>query len=151
MEILTKKVPKYIPWIMAAIALFGFVDATYLTYSHFTKSPLSCKILEGCNEVTNSEYSEIFGIPLALLGSLYYLAVLFGTLLYIDTKRRFFLIMILPLTAFGFLFSLYLLYLMFFVINAVCIYCLGSALTSTLLFLISIYIFFRYKKFLFVK
>lgn len=119
-------------FVLASIALIGFLDAVYLTVSHFT-GHISCSLISGCQEVLTSSYSQILGIPLALLGAIYYLFILINILLYIDNQNRWsrYIISYLPLG--GFLFSLYLLSLMFFVIQALCQYCLLSALTSTLL------------------
>ena len=119
-----------------AVALAGFLDAVYLTVSHYT-GYISCSVISGCQEVLASQYSEIFGIPLALLGALYYLFILINLLLYIDNQNKWSSLIISYITIFGFLFSLYLLYLMFFVIDALCQYCLLSATTSTLLLILS--------------
>ena len=124
-------------YFFTTISLIGFLDAVYLTVSHYT-GHISCSVITGCQEVLSSPYSEIFGIPLALLGAIYYLFILLNSLLYIDNQNRYskLILSYIPIT--GFLFSLYLLYLMFFVINAICQYCLLSATTSTLLFILSI-------------
>lgn len=121
---------------ITGIALIGFLDAVYLTVSHYT-GHIACSVISGCQEVLVSQYSEIFGIPLALLGAIYYLFILFNSLLYIDNQNKWSKMILSYLPVVGFLFSLYLLYLMFFVIDALCQYCLISATTSTLLFILS--------------
>jgi uncharacterized membrane protein len=125
-----------------AVALFlllagiGFVDATYLTMKHFLGTPVACSLLHGCEKVTTSEYSVIFGIiPLALLGLIYYVIILITTGLYLQTRNRLLFHFACTLTIFGFLTSIYLVYLQIAVIGALCIYCMGSALSSTLLFI----------------
>ncbi len=135
------KIPLWLIIGLITVAFLGFLDATYLTVKHFSGTDLNCYILDGCNEVTNSEYAEIFGIPVALFGALYYLTVMVLSILYLDLKKKFFLKLIPFLTTFGFLFSIILIYLMLYVIDALCIYCLGSAFTSTLLFILSIILF----------
>ncbi|MFA6307381.1 MAG: vitamin K epoxide reductase family protein [Patescibacteria group bacterium] len=120
-----------------AIALIGFLDAVYLTVSHYTGA-INCSLITGCQEVLSSKYSEIFGIPLALLGAAFYLFILINALLYIDNKNKYSKLVLSYLPIFGFLFSLVLVYLMFFVIKALCQYCLLSATTSTLLLILSI-------------
>ena len=122
---------------VAGLALVGFLDAIYLTVSHFT-GHIACSLISGCQEVLTSQYSQILGIPLALLGALYYFFILINTLLYIDNQNKWSKLVILYLPIGGFIFSLYLIYLMFFVINALCQYCLLSALTSTLLAIASL-------------
>jgi uncharacterized membrane protein len=124
-------------YIFTAISLLGFLDAIYLTTSHYT-GHITCSVISGCQEVLVSQYSEIFGIPLALLGAAYYLFILINSLLYIDNQNKYSKLVLSYIPIFGFLFSIYLIYLMFFVIEALCQYCLLSAGTSTLLFILGI-------------
>lgn len=124
-------------WLIAgfiSISFIGFLDASYLTISHYTGSALTCTLIQGCDIVTTSKYSEIFNIPVALLGMLYYLSILVLTLLYFDTKNPLLLRIIQPLTILAFLASIYFVYLQAFVINAFCQYCILSGITSTILF-----------------
>jgi uncharacterized membrane protein len=85
-----------------------------------------------------SKYAVIGGIPLALLGSLYYLAIFLLTVAYYDRKHLYILSIIARLTTLGFLVSLILIYLQAFIIRAFCFYCLLSALTSTGLFMLAL-------------
>ncbi|MBD3360197.1 hypothetical protein GF366_00175 [Candidatus Peregrinibacteria bacterium] len=140
-----KKIPNWLIWSIVIVAFAGFLDATYLTVAHFSGSELNCSILEGCNEVTASEYSKIFGIPLALMGSLYYITILILTLLHYDTGNKNVISLVPILTTIGFIFTLYLVYLQLFVINAICVYCMFSALTSTVLFVLGLFIL-KYRK-----
>lgn len=121
----------------ASLALIGFLDAIYLTVSHYT-GHINCSVISGCQEVLLSPYSKILGIPLALLGALYYLFIIINSLLYIDNQNKWSRIFLSYLPIFSFVFSLYLLYLMIFIINALCQYCLLSAGTSTILFILSL-------------
>ena len=128
-----KTLPKWVLIAFVLISFIGFLDATYLTASHYGQVELSCTITNGCDAVTTSEYSEIFGIPVALGGIFYYLSILLLSLLYLDHKTRFFKKLVPPLTVVGFLFSAYFVYLQFCVIGAICQYCMLSAINSTLL------------------
>ena len=69
------------------VSAFGFADATYLTTQHYLGLPVACSILEGCEQVTTSPYSLIFGIPVALLGSIFYLTALILCVIYLDSKK----------------------------------------------------------------
>ncbi len=82
----TNNVPKWLPILFLCIALFGFADASYLTITHINNVTLPCYIVEGCDTVTSSKYSEIFGIPVSLLGALYYLSIIVLTTLFLDKK-----------------------------------------------------------------
>ncbi len=129
---------KWLPVAFLIISAFGFADATYLTTQHYLGLPVACSILEGCEQVTTSPYSFIFGIPVALLGSMFYLTVLILSVIYLDSKKIKFLNFIAIITPIGFLASLYFVYLQIFVIKAICLWCMGSATTSTLLFILSL-------------
>ena len=98
-------------------ALIGFADAVFLTTQHYLGKIPPCTIVSGCETVLTSPYAVIAGVPLALLGALFYLAIL------IRPSRL--------LVALGFIASLGLLYLQIFVIKALCMYCLLSLVTST--------------------
>ncbi len=129
--------------LLFVIAALGFADAGYLTVEHYMNKIPPCSI-GSCQTVLTSVYATVFGVPVALGGVAYYLIFLVLLMIYLDTKREIFLRSALIFSIFGFLASLYFLYLQAFVIHAFCQYCLGSAATSTLLFLISIFIFTQY-------
>ena len=128
-------------WVMIGwltLSLIGFLDATYLTIQHYQGASLRCFELSHCDEVTSSRYAVIGGIPIALVGALYYLSILLLTVAYLDTKSIRLLTIIPLLTIVGFLASLVLVYLQVFVIHAICLYCMLSALISTALFIFTI-------------
>jgi len=126
--------PKWLIWTMTGIAFLGFADATYLTANHYFGIPLVCTIVHGCDIVTTSRYSLIFGIPVALLGFLYYLTIFLLFTIAIDTQKKKIASLAITLTPAGVLASLYFVYLQLFVIHAICLYCMVSVGTSTLLF-----------------
>ena len=142
---MNNSLPKWLVWGFIIISFLGFLDAGYLTVAHYTGADLKCSVVEGCDVVTTSKYSEIFGIPVSLIGMLYYLTVLIGSLLYVDTGNRKIFSFIQPLTILGFLASGYFVYLQLAVIEKICQYCMLSAATSTLLFVLGL-LCFRYKE-----
>ncbi|MEK7083684.1 MAG: vitamin K epoxide reductase family protein [Patescibacteria group bacterium] len=117
------------------ISLLGFIDATFLSVKHFTGGHLTCSIFSGCNIVANSQFSQIFGVPVALLGALYYFTVFILAVAYLDMKKEKILRTISLLTPIGLLASLWFVFLQFFILKAICLYCMMSATTSTLLFI----------------
>ncbi|MBP9732394.1 MAG: hypothetical protein KBD29_02980, partial [Candidatus Magasanikbacteria bacterium] len=87
-----------------------------------------------CNIVLESMYSKVWGIPLAYLGLLYYTTIFF-LLLWLHKLRDARLWYALQgIISFGFLTSLYLVYLQLFVLYTVCPYCMLSAAMSTIMF-----------------
>ena len=128
-------IPSWLPFCFLIFSAIGFADATYLTVKHFLGTPIPCVILQGCEQVTNSQFAAIFGIPVALLGSFYYLTVLILSVVYLDTRKLLVLKLAAIFTIFGFLASLWFVFLQIFIIKAICLYCMISAVTSTLLFI----------------
>ena len=131
------------PYVMLALALIGIADALYVAQGSYTGQPLWCPIIEGCNTVVNSPYARIFGMPLSYFGLVYYL-YLFGlaALLAFDPSSRGLCFGALLYTAMGVLSSLYFMYIQLNFIQAVCIYCLLSAV-ATLLLLITALVHFK--------
>lgn len=122
---------------MIIIATIGFADATHLTISHYTGSALKCGVSGGCDTVTTSVYSKIFGIPVALFGSLYYASVIILSVAYLDTKKQLFLTLLTLVPIAGLVASLYFVSLQLFVLYTICLYCMVSAGTSTAIFILS--------------
>jgi len=123
-------------WIVKAISFVsavGIVDAGYLTYEHFANSIPPCTI-GGCESVLTSQYAEFYGVPISLLGLIFYVVVLI--LSFIATAKA--LKLLLVITSAAFAASLGLIYLQLFVIEAICIYCMVSAGLSTTLFILSV-------------
>lgn len=120
---------------MALAGFAGFLDATYLTARHYSGAALQCGLVTGCEEVTTSRYATLFGIPIALPGSLYYLALFFLTLAWFDGRSGWPMKVLPSLTVAGFGVSLYLVYLQLWVLEAICQYCMLSAALCTVLFI----------------
>ena len=106
----------------ALVALAGVAVAGYLTWVHFDETALVCVAGGGCETVQESQYAEIAGLPVALLGLGAYV-VLLGLLLWDSATAR---LAAAALALVGLLFSLYLLALQLFVIDAVCVWCLAN-------------------------
>ena len=104
----------------ALVALAGAGVAGYLTWAHFSDSSVLCVAGGGCETVQESEYAEIAGIPVALLGLLSYLTIL-ALVAWDSVGAR---LAAASLAFVGLLFSMYLLALQLFVIEAVCTWCL---------------------------
>jgi uncharacterized membrane protein len=123
------------------LAGLGVVDSLYLTWIKYTENPALCiKGLGDCISVNNSRYSELFGIPISILGALTY-AVLLITLL-LKSKQSFFAengdYILFGVSFFGTLYSIYLTYLEIAVIRAICPFCIASAVIILTIFILSI-------------
>ena len=122
------------------LALVGVVDASYLTWIKLAHLQALCTSAGGCETVNTSAYSEIHGIPIALIGLTAYLAL---AALFAFENRTPLLQDYAPLAIFGLaltgtLYSAYLTYVELFVLHAVCPYCVTSALLITGIFILSV-------------
>lgn len=124
-----------LPLAAAVLAIIGIADSAYLTVTHYTKEPVPCSILEGCETVLTSSYAEIAGIPIAAFGAAAYFVAFSLAILAAYGNRA-------AWNLFGvqaFLMAAvsgYLVYVQAFVIGAFCQFCLVSAATSIGLFLV---------------
>lgn len=136
-ESLQPKISKWPPLTIMLLALIGVFDTAYLTIEHFQGGEVSCSITNGCGEVLTSQYATIGPIPLALLGLLYYLTIVMLAALWADKYKPKHLLMLRAVMSAGFALSLYLVYLQLFVLDAICQYCMLSAMTTTIIMVIS--------------
>jgi uncharacterized membrane protein len=116
------------------LAVIGTAIGTYLTYVHYAGINPVCSIAHGCVKVQTSEWSKVRGVPVALIGLIGYVLIL-GSLLFLpgDAGR----IASAALSLFGFMYSAYLTYREIFSIHAICQWCVMSAITLTLLAIVT--------------
>ena len=108
----------------AVLALVGIGVATYIAIAESGGGAPKCLAGgSGCETVANSQYAHLAGINVAVIGIVGYAALL-GTAILPGDPGRFggFLAALV-----GFGFSLYLTYLELFVIDAICQWCVASA------------------------
>lgn len=126
-----------LPVAAAIVALAGLADSIYLTVHHYTAEPVPCSILEGCEQVLTSSYAEISGVPLAAFGAVaYFVAFSLALLTAFGDRRMWKLYGVQATIMAGF--SGWLIYVQAALIGAFCQFCLLSALSSIVLFLIFI-------------
>jgi len=128
------------------LAFIGLADSIYLTAIKITNTVAYCLPgLGDCETVNTSRFSELFGVPIALLGALAYVMIL--SILYLESKNAFFTanggLLLFGLSLVGVLYSAYLTYVEIAVIHAICPYCVISALVLLGIFVISTIRLFR--------
>ena len=117
------------------VALAGLGIATYLTVVHYTGGEPVCAVAHGCATVQQSNYAALAGVPVALLGLLGYVAILVA--LAHDGEGWRTASAFLALAGLGF--SVWLTYVEIGVLQAICIWCVGSAICMAVLAAITIY------------
>lgn len=135
-EISSAKISRRVILAVLTLSLIGFVDASYLTAEYFSGGEPYCSFLEGCSTVTQSKYAAVGPIPVSLLGLLFYISVFFSAFIYKEIESKLAFKFLLLLASAGFAVSLLLTYIQAFVLDAYCIYCITSAVISTLIFIL---------------
>jgi uncharacterized membrane protein len=113
---------------VALLAAVGAGIAGYLLYERLTGGTIACST-GGCEQVQDSEYAQVAGVPVALLGLLAYAGILATSLSSLELARATGAAMALA----GLVFSTYLLYVQFALIEALCQWCIASDVVLTLL------------------
>lgn len=117
--------------ILVIVSAFGgFLLAFYIWYKKQAHEKMVCPLDSDCDAVIYSEYAKLFGVPIEILGLLYYgiVAVSYAVFLAIPSiVSAPFVFGILGLTTAAFLFSLYLTFIQAFNLRQWCTWCLMSA------------------------
>jgi uncharacterized membrane protein len=131
-------VPRFLPIASLALTVAGLAIAAYLTYEHYTASTtLACsdRGVVNCLKVTSSAQSRVLGIPVAVLGLVFFVAML-PLCLPAAWRHPAPLVRRVRLGAcgVGVGFVLYLLYAELFVIGNICLWCTGVHVITVALF-----------------
>ena len=137
----TTAIPVWFQLVTWVLSLAGLGDSIYLTIAHFTDKALAGCAESGtvnCTKVTTSPQSYVFGIPVAVLGLVFFVAAvaLMSPWAWRSARREVALIRIASLVV-GIGFVLYLVYAELFMIGAICLYCTGVHAITFLLFVLT--------------
>jgi uncharacterized membrane protein len=122
------------------LSIVGLAVAAYLTYVHYEGIKPVCGLGGDCEKVQTSEWAELAGIPVAVLGLVGYALILVS--LFVRGENGLMAGALLAVTGFGF--SLYLTYRELFSIDAICPWCVTSAVLLTLLAAVTVTRLVRY-------
>ncbi|RIK28486.1 MAG: hypothetical protein DCC56_16250 [Anaerolineae bacterium] len=122
------------------LTIIGLLVSIYMTIYKITSNDNMCIGSKDCSVVNASRYSEVNGIPVAVIGVAGYLALL--AIQALERKPGFFqqngTMIFFALSVTGFLFTLYLIFLEVALIKAYCPFCITSQAAMTLIFVISV-------------
>jgi uncharacterized membrane protein len=127
---------------LAVINVLAILTTIYLTYLHFVPEASDiCNLSEkwNCEIVNKSIYSELFGIPVSILGMAAYLAFLTFSLLGLRRNLKKWTPYFLAAVAGGTAFALYLTGIETFVLRTYCVFCV----VQQILILIELYLAYR--------
>jgi uncharacterized membrane protein len=111
------------------LAVIGLGVAGYLTYVHYEGIKPVCGLGGDCEKVQTSAWADLAGVPVALLGLIGYAAIL--ATLFVEREEALVAGALIALVGFGF--SAYLTYRELFSIDAICPWCVASAVIMTVL------------------
>ncbi len=125
--------------LIGIFSLVGFCIAYYLYSKKKAKTKLICPMRSDCDTVIHSDYSRIVGIPVEILGMIYYAFIgciyPFLFVIHMYTEERGIIILGISLSAC--LFSFYLISIQAFIVKHWCSWCLFSACISILIAVLS--------------
>ena len=134
-------------WVIVFVSLFGLIAASYALSHHYADPGTSfCNLDErfNCDLVNKSAYSEVMGVPVALIGMLGYVAIALAALTMLGVIPDWFQLgvswrwLFPTIVGGGFFFSAYLTWLEFARIKAYCVICLSSQASILALFVLSL-------------
>ena len=133
--------PAFPSWLVIVLVVIGAAVAAYLANIETSGSEAVCGPVGDCNAVQESEYAELFGIPIGVLGVIGY--VFIGGLWLVSRISTgaisdWAAVLIAAGAFAGTLFSAYLTFLEPFVIGATCMWCITSAVVMMALLWISV-------------
>ena len=134
----TRAVPGWITTASLALSVLAVGLTAYLTVTHYTDpAALACPEtgIVNCTLVTTSSWSEVFGVPVALLGLVWAVAMAAACSPWgwrakarrVDTLRT-------VLATAGAVTVVYLVYVELFRVDAICLWCTGVHVTAVALF-----------------
>ena len=121
------------------LAVLGMLVAAYMTVYKLTDNQTMCLGNGGCSIVNASAYSEVYGIPVVVVGFFGYAAIL-GVLRFgsrIGSIAGNAVLIVFGFCLAGFIFTLYLIYVEVALIHALCPFCITSQVIMTALFALS--------------
>jgi uncharacterized membrane protein len=107
---------------IAGLALLGLAISVYLTYVHYAGIEPVCSSISNCERVQTSEYADLIGIPVAVLGIAGYASILFSLRTRVEVTAL--------LSYLALAFSAYLTWAEVFKIDAICQWCVASAIIT---------------------
>lgn len=128
------------PFYLIAATFIGLSDTLYLSYFAYLNTTPGCAI-GGCEAVLTSVYSKFLGVPLSYIGLVFYVYMLaLAVIVALEPRSRKLAMAAVAYTAVGLALSAYFeFYIQGMLIGSYCMYCAISALTTLILFSLSVW------------
>ncbi|WP_410905710.1 vitamin K epoxide reductase family protein [Priestia sp. SIMBA_032] len=112
------------------LSVVGLLISSYL---YFSQNNISYCPTGGCDIVAKSSYSHIGMVPISLIGIFGYIIII--NYLFFLRESKSYLYVGIVITGIAFVFSIYLIYISIFKINAICFWCTLSFIIISFLFI----------------
>jgi uncharacterized membrane protein len=131
---------KKLYWANLIAAVAGILISIYMLIFKMFAIEAMCLGNGGCSTVNTSPYSEIYGVPVAVIGFIGYLAILITLIMenYFSFFKENGPLLEFGMGLLGVVYSAYLTYLELYVIHAICPFCVSSAIAITLCFVFAL-------------
>lgn len=141
---MTSNIPLPGSWHIAVLLVaVGLVISGYLTYTKVSSTDILCVEAQifNCAAVEQSQWSNIMGIPVSILGLLGYVSmgILFALELRFPSHHLQISLLTFTITLIAWLFSMWLVYVQAAILQTFCQWCLSHELNITVLFVLVIY------------
>lgn len=135
------KIPRWTVPLGVLFSLLGIADTIYLTIGHYTEHfTFACPTTSfiNCESVTTSSYSQILGIPVAVLGLVFFIAMLVFQLPQAwRLTNKLVLYGRLAFSVSGILVALWLIFVEFQKLHEICLYCTASHILAFGIFVVT--------------
>lgn len=132
--------------VLIILSLGGLYVANKIRLEKKSGRKMVCPLNGNCEEVLNSDFAKVVGVPLEITGLVYYFLIIVANVLFLSLpslQNSILTIIVFAITLFGFVFSLYLTLVQAFYLKNWCTWCLYSALFSILIFIVSTISFYN--------
>jgi uncharacterized membrane protein len=129
----------HLGFVLAALDVTGLAIAGYLSVVELQGVLPVCGPLKGCEQVAQSEYSRIGGVPVAVYGVVLSLGLLVLAIAWTRSGRIELLASHYALSLLGVVFEVYFTYVEIFVIGAVCVWCASYGLSLVARFAVALF------------
>lgn len=131
---------KRLSQLTVALIVVGLLVSIYMTVYKITSNEAMCVGSKDCSVVNASRYSEVNGVPVAVIGMGGYAALL--AILWLERRPGFFQqngsMIFFGISLIGFLFTVYLIFVEVALIKAYCPFCITSQVSMTLIFILAV-------------
>jgi len=125
--------------LLIIFGILGIINSVFLIRKRVGKMPLTCPIGNDCNKVIESKYNKILFVKNDVLGLIYYMFMIIGSLYFLLVSKNI-LVLMQIISGLALLVSLYLFYIQARVIREYCFYCNLATLINLFIFLILVFL-----------